>query len=56
MFFRRDRSDDEWLQVKIGIFSVGAVLALLGMGLGHDWLIVAAAVVLASGVVLRFLK
>lgn len=55
MFFRRDRSDDEWLQVKIGIFAVGAVLALLGMGLGNDWLVAAAAVVLASGVVLRFL-
>lgn len=56
MFFRRDRSDDDWLQIKMGIFAVGAVLALLGMGLGNDWLVGAAALVLLSGVALRLFR
>lgn len=38
------------------IFGVGAVLALLGMGLSNDWLVTLAAVVLASGVLLRLLN
>lgn len=38
------------------IFGVGAVLALLGMGLHNDWLIGAAAVVLASGILLGLLE
>lgn len=56
MFFRRDPSDDEWLQVKIGIFTVGAVLALLGMGFANDWLMGAAALLLLGGVALRFVR
>lgn len=55
MFFRRGVSDDDpWLQVKLWLFTIGAMLALLGMGLQNDWLIGAAGIVLAGGLVLRF--
>jgi hypothetical protein len=56
MFFRRGVSDtdDRWLQVRLWLFGVGAVLALLGMGLQNDWLIGAAGLVLAGGILLRF--
>lgn len=57
MFFRRGVSDDDqWLQAKLWIFTVGALLALLGMGLRNDWLMGAAGLVLAIGVVLRFVS
>lgn len=57
MFFRRGVADDDpWLDVKMWIFGVGAILALLGMGLQSDWLIGAAGIVLAAGVVLRFVR
>lgn len=52
MFFRRGASSGRWLHVRMGIFGVGALLALMGMGLHHDWLIWAAAIVLASGILL----
>lgn len=54
MFFRRGVSDDQWLQAKLWIFSVGAILALLGMSLRNDWIIGLAGLVLAAGVLLRF--
>jgi hypothetical protein len=55
VFFRRGVSDDDpWLQVKLWIFTVGALLALLGMILQNDWLVGAAGVVLGAGVLLRF--
>lgn len=58
MFFRRGVSDtdDHWLQVKLWLFGIGAVLALLGMGFQNDWLIGAAGLVLAAGVALRFIR
>ena len=57
MFFRRGVSDDDpWLDVKLWLFSIGALLALLGMLLENDVLIGAAGVVLAMGVVLRFVR
>lgn len=57
MFFRRGVSDDDpWLDVKLWLFSIGALLALLGMLLERDVLIGAAGVVLATGVVLRFVR
>lgn len=56
MFFRRGVSDDDdWLQVKLWLFGVGSILALLGMGFGNDWLIGGAALVLGVGFVLRFI-
>lgn len=47
-------SDDGWLQVKLWIFSIGAILALLGMGFHNDWLLGAGGIVLLAGVLLRF--
>lgn len=54
MFFRRGVSDDGWLQVKVWLFTLGALVALVGMGLRNDWLIGAAGLLLAGGVLLRF--
>lgn len=55
MFFRRrSEGDDRWLMVKLWMFGFGAALAVLGMVFENDWLIGAAALVLAGGVVLRF--
>lgn len=54
MFFRRGISHDEWLRVKLWLFGAGAILALLGMGLQNNWLMGIAGLVLAAGVLLRF--
>ena len=57
MFFRRGVADDDpWLDVKLWVFSVGALLALLGMGLQKAWLIGVAGIVLGAGVLLRFVR
>lgn len=56
MFFRRGISHDEWLQVKLWLFGTGAILALLGMALHNDWLMGLAGLVLAAGILLRFLN
>ncbi|MFP4623344.1 MAG: hypothetical protein ACOC3J_01965 [Gemmatimonadota bacterium] len=57
MFFRRGLSGpDPWLDIKLWIFSIGAILALLGMGFREEWLIGAAAVVLLAGLALRFVR
>jgi hypothetical protein len=54
VFFRRGVSeDDRFLQAKLWIFSTGAILALVGMGLQNDWLIGVAGLILAAGIVLR---
>ena len=55
MFFRRGMSAGRWLQAKMWLFSVGALLALIGMSLKNDWVIGAAGVVLLAGFMLRFL-
>lgn len=56
MFFRRGVADDgRWLQAKLWIFSIGALLALVGMFLENDWVIGGAGLVLATGLLLRFL-
>lgn len=55
MFFRRGVADDDaWLQAKLWLFSIGALVALVGMLLENRWLIGAAALVLAAGMILRF--
>ena len=54
MFFRRGDAYDDRLPAKIAIFTVGAVLALVGMILQNDWVVGAAAVVLAAGIFIRF--
>lgn len=57
MFFRRGVSgtDDPWVNQKIGVFSVGAILAMAGMLLDSGWLMGVAAVLLLAGVLLRFI-
>lgn len=54
MFFRRTTGDDPRLPVKIALFTVGAVLAVVGMLLENDWVIAAAAAILLAGIALRF--
>lgn len=57
MFFRRGVADDDpWLRPKLWLFSTGALLALLGMGLENGLLMGAAAVVLLAGLALRFVR
>ena len=50
---RERRGPDPHTNIKIAIFSIGAVLALSGMFLKNDWFIYAAIGVLAIGVILR---
>ncbi len=52
MFVRRGETTGRWLGARMSAFSLGAVLALLGMALGRDWLVVVAGVVLLAGVLL----
>ncbi|HUE77178.1 MAG TPA: hypothetical protein VMM83_04485 [Longimicrobiales bacterium] len=54
MFFRRTTRDDPRLPAKIALFTVGALLAIVGMILENDWVIVGAAVILLAGMALRF--
>ena len=58
MFFRRGLGDepDRWLTAKLWLFGIGAILALLGMGLANDWLIGAAALALVAGLLLRLVS
>jgi hypothetical protein len=52
---RAPAPDDRWLYLKLASFVVGAGLALLGLALRNDLLVTIAIIVLALGVVLRFL-
>lgn len=54
MFFRRTTGDDPRLGAKIALFTVGAVLAVVGMLLENDWVIAVAAAILLAGIALRF--
>lgn len=55
MFFRRGGGEeDDRLPEKIAIFTIGALLALVGMILQNDWVVGAAALVLAGGIFIRF--
>ncbi|MFW6080041.1 MAG: hypothetical protein ACODAE_10495 [Gemmatimonadota bacterium] len=53
---RERRGPDPHLDVKIIVFVVGAVLAVVGIGTEIDWLISIAIAILAAGVLLRFLR
>lgn len=55
MFFRRGVRDDGHLPTKIALFTVGALIALVGMALRNDWVIGLAGIVLAAGFLLRFI-
>jgi hypothetical protein len=55
VFFRRGvPGDDPWTTEKIWIFTVGALLAMVGMLLDDRWIMGAAALLLLGGVLLRF--
>lgn len=55
MFYRRgpNASGTRFLVARLWIFAIGAVLAVVGMVLGNDWIVWVAAAVLVSGVILR---
>ena len=56
MFFFADRSkrSDRLLEWKVRIFSIGAVLTVVGIYLEERWVTGTAIVVLAGGMLLRF--
>lgn len=55
-FFRLDRARraGPYLEWKVAIFAVGAVLGLAGIWLDEAWMRIAAIVVLAGGMLLRY--
>jgi hypothetical protein len=57
MFFasRRRRGSDPWLDWKVRLFFMGAILAAVGIASDRSWLVISAIVVLLAGVALRFL-
>ena len=55
MFVDRRRREDPFLEWKVRLFSVAAVLVLLGLYLDNRWLTGLAIVVLAAAMLLRFL-
>lgn len=52
---RRDRVPDKYLHWKVKSFFVGAILALVGIGIESSALVAVAIFVLLGGMVLRFL-
>lgn len=55
LFLDRNRRAGPYLEWKVRIFAVGAVLGLAGILIDEAWLRIAAIVVLAGGILLRFL-
>lgn len=55
MFFDRDRRAGRYLEWKVRLFSVAAVLAVVGIYLDNRWMTGSAAVLLLAGVLVRFL-
>ena len=55
MFFDRSRRAGRYLEWKVRLFTLGAVLAVVGMATDQTWMTWAAIVVLVAGMVLRFL-
>jgi len=53
---RSRRGKDPYLKLKMGLFWMGAALALLGIGLGSSLLVNVAIAVLLGGFLLRFLS
>jgi Flp pilus assembly protein TadB len=49
----RNAARDRWLLARVRLFAIGAALALGGMALDDDRLVLAALAVLGSGLVLR---
>jgi hypothetical protein len=55
VFFRRGVADDDpWLREKLWIFGAGAIVVLIGMGLESGWVLGLGGLLLAAGIVLRF--
>ena len=52
---RRGPREDRYLEWKIGLFSVAAVIALVGIFLDERWMTGTALVLLVGGMFLRFL-
>lgn len=50
----RRQGPDPRLDIKIGLFSVGAILALVGMLTDNRWVLVAATIILLAGFLLQF--
>ncbi len=55
LFLDRNRRAGPYLEWKVRIFAAGAVLGLAGILMDEAWLRMAAIVVLAGGILLRFL-
>ena len=55
VFVNRRRGDDRFLEWKIGIFSVAAGVAMVGMYSEERWMINVALILLLSAMFLRFL-
>ncbi|MGD2044715.1 MAG: hypothetical protein PVJ80_05260 [Gemmatimonadota bacterium] len=55
MLLDRDRKAGQYLEWKVRIFSVAAVLALVGIYLESGWMTIAAIGLLLVGLLLRFL-
>lgn len=58
LFFisRSSTPNPRLLGLRIALFGVGAIVAVIGMGLQVTWLVNAAIVVLVAGFVLRFVR
>ena len=55
MFFDRSRRAGRYLEWKVRLFTLGAVLAVVGMATGQVWMTWVAIGVLVTGMLLRFL-
>ena len=55
MFFDRSRRAGRYLEWKVRLFTLGAVLAVVGMATEQVWMTWAAIGVLVTGMLLRFL-
>lgn len=55
MFFDRSRRAGRYLEWKVRLFTLGAVLAVVGMALNQTWMTGGAIGVLVAGMMLRFL-
>ncbi len=53
---RERRDPDPWLEVKMGIFFLGALVGVVGMAMENRLVVLAAIVILAVGVLLRFVS
>ena len=53
---RDKRGPDVFLAAKVGIFCIGAVIALIGIATDTDWVITLAIAVLLVGFALRFVR